>query len=152
MNNLLGSIHKTLFPMKKKTAKKKPIIFILEVPIYRCEVLVSLDASVDDIVTFAKKSGFNEEAIGLLSSMHDDGSCLGLATSFGRKSTYVIRLFDKEGDIRLFGTITHEAYHITSRIMTNAGMCPSYSTEEAYAYLLEFIVSGIHKGIDELKP
>lgn len=47
-----------------------------------------------------------------------------------------------------YGTIAHECYHATCRILKRKGIFYSEETEEAYAYLLDYLVT---KTIEHLK-
>jgi len=43
------------------------------------------------------------------------------------------------------GTISHEAFHITSFIMKRIGIKPDVNNDEAQAYLLSWIVEQVYK-------
>ena len=47
------------------------------------------------------------------------------------------------------GLISHEALHITSYILKRVGIDFSFETEEAYAYLLHYIVDNIYLIIEK---
>ena len=59
---------------------------------------------------------------------------------------------DDDGDINLIikpdadiNTICHEAFHITSGILEDAGLTLTESSEEAYAYLVGWVAEKIQK-------
>lgn len=57
------------------------------------------------------------------------------------------------GDYRdipdLVNTISHEAFHFVFTVLDHAGLKLSYKSEEAYTYLIGYVVEEIYRGIVE---
>ena len=49
------------------------------------------------------------------------------------------------------GTIAHEALHTVGQLMRDRGLKLTEDSEEAYCYLIEWVVDYVHKAIDKHK-
>lgn len=112
--------------------------FLVDVDIYCRKVLVCVACSDHEIIREAAR-------------------CFGvkLPKSY-LTGEYDGRVIDKDGALVVtfkmknpdHGVIAHEAFHLTHAILTQAGVSLMYASEEAYAYLLGFIVNTIAEGIN----
>lgn len=111
----------------------------LSIPIYNHDVLISVDETDDELYEQVKHSfksrdefdsqWINFETANARTILHDiDGYC-------------IIR-FKKEP--LKHSTIAHEAFHATYFILDRVGIELSGDSEEAFAYLLAYIVDNIY--------
>lgn len=62
-----------------------------------------------------------------------------------------IRLLHSPTSPEYKGILAHEVFHVTSILLRSRGMSLVKESEEAYAYLIEFIYRKIIEKVEELK-
>jgi len=102
----------------------------LSIPIYDAEVTVVVTKNVTKV---AIEAGYSGDMVGKVAMV------LRYPDNPGE---YVV-IFHKEAISP--GNIAHEALHLLHDIMENVGMGPELNDDEAQAYLIGFIVNGIHQ-------
>ena len=102
----------------------------LSIPIYDAEVTVVVTKKFEKA---ALEAGYNGELTG------KDAAVFRYPDNPGK---YVV-VFHK--DSLSPGNIAHEALHLLHDIMEHVGMGPELNDDEAQAYLIGFIVDGIHQ-------
>lgn len=110
--------------------------FQFEVPIYNNIINVVVGEDYDEFLAFLKSHKLRWASKWELGSKAD-------AVTNNTKNGIIIRFKDNPPP----GDIAHEAFHAVFMILHDAGMVPSTDSEEAYAYLIDYVVSNIHKGI-----
>jgi hypothetical protein len=118
--------------------------FVISLPVYLTEIMVSVDQQEDELKDFLKEQGITTE------KDHGKGS-VAITTSFGSWK-HLIRIQTKKLDrcfLTLESVIAHEAFHATTFIMKACGIGFCNKSDEAFAYLLGYIVGEIHKKIKE---
>lgn len=111
-------------------------IFEIEVPIYNSTITVVVGEDYDEFLAFLKKQKLR------WASRYELGSKADAVTN-NTKTGIIIRFKDNPPA----GTIAHEAFHSVFMILHDAGLAVSDDSQEAYAYLIDFVVSQIHKNI-----
>lgn len=133
---------------KKINYKNKEIFYKFRVDVYSYTILFSYNQTNDDFFNnvndYYKNIGLakikNDSDINIVKK--DD--CSGL-TLFLSHNTIAIRLFNhtcKNMDY-LMDTIAHESLHATLKILDDLGVVYDTNADEAYCYLLGFIVNKI---------
>jgi len=105
----------------------------LTIPIYDC--------TADVVIT----DNFEEAAIEAGYDGVVDGHDAGVFRYPDRPSSYTVIFHEKSISA---GNIAHEALHLMHDIMEYVGMGPELNDDESQAYLIGFIVDGIHQIID----
>jgi hypothetical protein len=108
---------------------------IVPIDIYSTDILVSVGQSDDELL---ERLGLEPEVFEELfgdfnkcvarTSMHDDG-------------WIIIRL----KDLNDVGVIAHEVFHSVCYLMRRVGIKHSFNSEEAFAYLIQYILNQIIK-------
>jgi hypothetical protein len=110
---------------------------VIPIEIYCTELVVSIGQTDDEIFDECKKRWeWDKYESVVISSV----SSQSLANFSSNSKMFMIRFKEKEPKD---GLIAHEAFHAAFRILNSIGLNPSYETEEAYAYLLDYIVNKI---------
>jgi hypothetical protein len=115
----------------------KGIFKVIPIEIYCTEIVVSIGQTDDEIFDECKKNWESEKYEDVVISAV---SCQTLANCSYNSKMLMIRFKEKKPKD---GLIAHEAFHAAFRILNSIGINPSYETEEAYAYLLDYIVNKI---------
>lgn len=74
---------------------------------------------------------------------------LACALEPGDKTNFWRIFLDLNGDL-MAGTIAHESLHVAAGVLRHRGFKLTSSSEEAYTYLLGFIVEHIHYTLDKI--
>jgi hypothetical protein len=115
----------------------KGIFKIIPIEIYGTELVVSIGQTDDEIFDECKKrwewDEYRDTVISAVSGQN-------LATFSSSPKMLIIRFKERNPKD---GLIAHESFHAVFRILNSIGLNPSYETEEAYAYLLDYIVNKI---------
>lgn len=121
--------------------------FVISLPIYLTHILISIDQSEEELKEFLEELGIQPK------KDYGKGS-VAITTSFGSWK-HLIRINTKELDsyfLTLESVIAHEAFHATTFVMKACGIVFSNKSDEAFAYLLGYIVGEIHKKLKESTP
>jgi len=111
-------------------------IFEIEVPIYNSTILVVVGEDYDEFMAFLKAHKLR------WASKYELGSKADAVTN-NTKCGIIIRFKDNP----TAGTIAHEAFHAAFMSLHDAGLAVTDDSQEAYAYLIDYIVSQIHKNL-----
>ena len=102
----------------------------LIIPIYDAEVTVAVTKKFEDVVL---EAGYKEDVAGNTAiTLHYPDNPLKYVVVF------------KKGCVS-HGAIAHEACHLTQKLMNDVDIEHDYKNDEAEAYLIGFIVDGIHQ-------
>lgn len=120
--------------------------FILNVPIYNTQFIVSVDQTDSQFLKSVAKENLNLEpeviAMGLFGEEGTGHVTLGHVVN--RQGYPVIfRLRGNPDSPKKIASMTHEVFHVVSKTLRNKGMTLVPESEEAYAYLLDYIVEQI---------
>lgn len=129
--------------------RPKPNMFIVNCEVYNYDVLCWFG---DDMDAFYKKLShychFDEMAKIKKYDYGVQGYCMNLQR--GDTSVIWMRSLPKEN--YQIGVLAHEVFHVVHRVMNVVQIPLSYDSEEAWAYLTDFLMTRILRGIDKLKP
>lgn len=79
-----------------------------------------------------------------LSDMHPQST--GGATTYDlNDGRYLLSFSSFSNDVQDLALLSHEVFHLTFMVLRNAGLTLSHDSEEAYAYLLQYIVESFLK-------
>lgn len=123
---------------------KKPIALLINVPIYREQLIVSLHQDDKEFLKTIKQ----------YFKLDPDDEESFLKDNYGAKCFYhahhslgIIRVKQKV-DFNLFcGFVAHEVAHFVFMCLSAKGMSLSEDSEEAYTYLIEYITAEIFKHV-----
>jgi hypothetical protein len=126
----------------------KPSISIIPLVVYPFDVLLSIDQEDKQLINYCVKGGVSKEELEEAEMLNLPETTKAKAVMFQNNLT-LIRLKTIEVEkCELQGYIAHEAFHITTFIMQTIGMKFSLKySDEAYAYLLGYLVQEINKRI-----
>ena len=119
---------------------------IIQVPIYKKAVLLYCGSERELLKTVRRDLGEEvEEEVrnGLGEEERYEGITLMTSTN-----DVIVHLPEKPKNNKGISTLTHELFHASSFILEGAGIPHTNDTEEAYAYLLEYLVT---EALDSLK-
>ncbi len=118
----------------EKRIRTKPIIKTISVDLYHLDIVVQRYGSVNSFIkVFAQKADVEPWSVpesrsrGAMFITHEDTNVAG------------IWLSDKAS----FGTVAHEVFHLAHHTLAKYGFKLDYSSEEAYAYLIQYVVNEI---------
>ena len=113
--------------------RKQPIRFVLDCDLYCANIYVSVGGSAKDAVKWwHQKIGFK----GPIDATDDHERRVGTVFSVEGNMGCLIWLWSPSIGV---GTLSHECFHATCRILDHTGMRCVNENEEAYAYLLTWI-------------
>lgn len=119
--------------------------FIIKNPIYPFDIMVSIDETDNELIDKLTKSKFKYEDLKDYLPMQNNvkGRCIKTPDN-----QIIIRLKTLPNKPEFYGVIAHESFHATSFIMSMVGIQFDLEySEEAYTYMLQFIISEIYKKI-----
>lgn len=120
---------------------------IINVPIYDAQIIVFVEPTPKLVKENLKYKNKNlkyskEEIISLKQRILEDLYRSTNATVYSRSNSNLQAVVFKK-PIKSCAVIAHEAFHLAIAILNYAGLHLSISSEEAYAYLLEYIFAEI---------
>ena len=104
----------------------------LTIPIYDCRVdvvVVNSDEEYDDAILDA---GYNGDGNGDAITLH-----------YTDNSSFFVMIFKR--DCLSPGNIAHEGQHLLMKIMESRGIKYDFDNQEPVAYLMGFIIDGLHQ-------
>jgi len=107
--------------------------FRVEVPIYKTSVYFLIGESEEDVTAYVKKKTYVHCKDGI---PLNEGARARVLLHESRLS--FVRL--QQDDIMAIPCIAHECLHVTSFILDGVGIKYSFESEEAFAYLLEYLL------------
>jgi hypothetical protein len=120
--------------------KNKKYNFIVRPMIYPFDIMVSIGEDMDKLRDRLVANGNTVEDIG--SSLDLGNTVRGRYIMLpSNQSVIILKWLPRKSD--LLSTIAHESFHATHSIMDKIGMDLSYNNDEAFAYLLGYIVGEI---------
>ena len=121
----------------------KNIFEVIKGTVYPFDILVSINQTDDEF--YSEVSHLSDDNLESVFLNLDETV---LARSYITKNNVsIIRFMNLDKENIPHGLISHEALHITSYILKRVGIDFSFETEEAYAYLLHYIVDNIYSTI-----
>lgn len=128
--------------------RNKRIVFVILHNIYPYDVLVSLGQTDEQfrqtIINYQGKSVLKKIEEENKESLKIDGQ--GKAYT-GEECIPFIRLKNYPFSLRDHGTLAHEIFHIAYFILNKSGMPLTEDSEEAYAYLIDYLTKIIYSKI-----
>lgn len=125
----------------------KPYISIIPLVIYPFNIVLFLDQKDFQVTKYFKDNGFDEEDYKEL-LYHEGKGISGMFTISESNHTFIRLQVTGVDKCRLQGNIAHEAFHATTLILERVGVVFSMEhSDEAYAYLIGYLVQEINKRI-----
>ena len=125
--------------MARKTKKTKGIIATIKPNVWPYDVLLCVESTIEEIVQHIevkKQYKLSDKERDLFQARHfRQGRTLQL-----QNNAIVLWLRHKPVSPYTIAVLAHEAFHATDFILDNAGLKLTNESDEAYAYLLDFIV------------
>lgn len=128
--------------------KEKINYFIVEIELYSTDLLVVV-GDIEGAIKWLDNKNVSEDDIEFVKSSCNTGS-QGTTCLLSNNALF-IRLIHSPTTREYKGILAHEVFHATSILLGSRGMSLVKESEEAYAYLLEFIYRKIVEKIEELK-
>lgn len=126
--------------------KKKINYFIVEVDLYKVDVMVVGGDIEGAIEWLSNKNVTDSDIESIKSNSNDQGNVLLLSNN-----AIYLHVMDREKTNFWTSVLVHEVFHAASFLLKSKGIELDESSEEAYAYLIEFIYYKIMEQLDELK-
>lgn len=121
----------------------------IKLDVYDRDVFVLLNYTPKETRNYINKSEIPDKNKEAFLKFFPDDLEQAKGTHIGN-GVYSIITLDSYNDLPdLINTITHEASHCTFRMLEHAGMKLGSKSEEAYTYLLGYIVEETYRGIVE---
>jgi hypothetical protein len=127
--------------MKKK---QKVINIIIPLVVYPFDVMVSMGQSDEELGDILKKHGIEIDEYP--SCLFENETVMARTVLFLTNQT-LIRLREKPEDSTSFGHLHHEVFHAVSFILHRIGLPHTLESEEAYAYLIQYLTEQIYKSV-----
>ena len=124
---------------------KKGQFFIIPLEVYPFDILVSIDENDSTLVKRLIKHGITKDDFEhiLDSPLQILGRCI-----LFESNQLLIRLNTQKNKIDFISTVVHESFHAATFMLSRAGVKFQITvSDEAYAYLLDYIVKEILKRI-----
>lgn len=128
--------------------KEKINHFIVEIELYSTDLLVVI-GDVDGAIKWLENKNVSDDDIEFVKS-----SCVPWSqgtTGLLSNNAFFIRLLHPPTTPEYKAILVHEVFHAASMLLRNRGMSLVKESEEAYAYLIEFIYRKIVEKVEELK-
>ncbi len=121
--------------------------FLIDIPIYDVHLAVSIGQSDKEILLSCGKKipNLSEKEIEYIGKKFQDTSSNGRTTALSYVGPYIIRLKYSPKTAKGAGVLSHEALHMVRWCLESRGMRLCDKSEEAYNYLLGYVVTEIHK-------
>jgi len=120
--------------------------FIINIPIYNRDVMVSLGETDEILIKKLIKCGIpkNDAELCKFKSPKNIGRAICFA---GGESLIRLRIIPRSE--HEFGILHHELFHVVHFIMNNIGMPLTDESVEAYTYLIQFLTTKIYANIND---
>jgi hypothetical protein len=126
--------------MRKSQVKK--LFLPIEIDVYSAVVFIAVNLTNEELTQSLLDSNINPSIVDLLVEASEIGEADAMTGEY--RGISVMRYSDMKS-LKDIGLITHESFHATSSLLRYIKLPLSYKSEEAYAYLLGYIV-------DKYKP
>lgn len=121
--------------------KQKPLNFIVPLVVYPFDVAVIINKSNDETEEFLKKHGVDYTD----ANVRSDSSTRKGRTIIFKGNQTLIRMFDFEKTPTGYGYLAHEIFHAVEFVMERIGMKLCHKSDEAYAYLIQYLSTKIYE-------
>lgn len=121
--------------------KAKRLNFIIPLIVYPFDVMVSISESDESLFAKLKKKGVDITDTNL--HVYSDTQ-RGRTIMFKGNQT-LIRMYELRNTPEWYGHLSHEIFHAVEFIMERIGMKLTVDSDEAYAYLIDYITKEIYK-------
>jgi hypothetical protein len=121
--------------------KPKALNFIIPLQVYPFDVMVSLGEKDTDLIAKLNKMGVDTTDKGITDYTP---SARGRCIMFEGGQT-LIRIYRYDKSCDFYGHLAHEIFHAVEFIMDRIGMKLVRESDEAYAYLISYLTTEIHK-------
>lgn len=122
----------------------KSLNFIIPLVVYPFDVMVSIAQSDKELHKMLKKYKLHDEPEHLW--QFNNNTAVGRFCMFSNNGTLIrMRHYPKYPDE--LGTLTHEVFHAVMHIFNVIGMKWSPKTDEAYAYLVGYLMKEIYSNL-----
>jgi len=133
---------------KSKLTAKQNVgsYFIIKLNIYPFDIMVSIDEPDEAILERLIREGNTKKEFKEILNLDETvrGICIMLPSN---QTVIRLKRFHKKHD--MIGVIVHEAFHATTFILERIGVKLGLSvSDEAYAYLIEFITTEIYNKLE----
>jgi uncharacterized protein YfkK (UPF0435 family) len=123
--------------------------FVIPLHIYPFDVMISVNED-DDVLVNRLLDDNDREDCEALTNLHDT---VKARTVMLPSNQTVIRFKIKDDVDSIIGIIAHEVFHATTFILEKIGMKMKIMTsDEAYAYLIQYLMQEIYNGLKERSP
>lgn len=127
---------------KKKVKKPKSSFVVIDVPIYKGWVIVSINQTDDQFIkSYMKARGITDRTLAELacSSVQQDHEVEQGKTSH-MAGNVMIRVYSPVETPEQYSTLVHELFHATDFILDYRGMKLVDGSDEAYSYLIGYLM------------
>ena len=118
------------------------MIKLIDIPIYNRNLIIGTDCTCDEYVEWVKGTLEESPSTVKLEKV--------IRERFSDKRSYKASCVNIQGEGLIVhfrdkspGVISHEAFHIVHAILDDAGIKLSFKSDEAFAYLIEYLVTEI---------
>jgi hypothetical protein len=130
-------------------SETKGFHFIIELHVYPFDVMISVNED-DDVLVNRLLDDNDREDCEVLTNLHDT---VKARTAMLPSNQTVIRFNIKDGVESMIGIIAHEVFHAATFILEKIGMKMKLMTsDEAYAYLIQYLMQEVYNGIKQRSP
>lgn len=127
----------------------KNINFIIPLQVYPFDVMVSINQTNDEVEKSLEEVGFDYADANVRC---DSDTRKGKTIMFKTNQT-IIRMFSFDEDPVHYGFLAHEIFHAVEFVMERIGMKLCIKSDEAYAYLVQYLTTQIYTKLAEItKP
>lgn len=113
---------------------------IIPLVIYPFDVMVSFGESDEQLAKVLNKHGFDLTDVDIAHKEGREGRCTML-----HSGQTVLRLYKYPKTPVQYGYLQHEIFHAVEFVMERIGMKLCRKSDEAYAYLIQYLTTEIHK-------
>ena len=122
--------------------------FILQVPPYPVEVMVSINETNDQLIRKVKRWLLNERTkLSFVESIEQDDvkEIGGVVYDCAGCGTFVLRISDPIKSAESHGCLAHEIFHVVEKVADHIGMKHCSGSSEAFAYMISYLTENIYK-------
>ena len=131
----------------KRWQKKR--IFVVDVAVFKVDVLVAVDCGEKDVLAWFKKHGAakHDEVKEVISEWDEDSKTSTLGRMYQASGGFIVFLKSHQSWIEMFGLLVHEMTHVTQYLLKDRRVPLSMDTDEVHAYLVEYLVKSVAREI-----
>lgn len=127
---------------KKKVKKPKKAFTVIDVPIYKGWVMVSINQTDDEFVrSYMKARGIADRTIAEIACSHvQQDHDVEQGKTAHMNGNVMIRVYSEVETPEQFNTLVHELLHATDFILDYRGLKLVDGSDEAYTYLIGYLM------------